>query len=150
MKALRVAVVSGLMVCGVAPLAQAADPEEAIEYRQGIFEAFAWNFGPMGAMVKGKMPYDQAVVTRNAKRLAMLSDMPWEAFTEDSDFGDTDAKPEIWSQRSEFESRIEAFEKEAGKLAEVAAQGDRKAFRTQFGEVAKACKGCHDDFREDD
>lgn len=149
MKALRVAVVSGLMACGVAPLAQAADPEEAIEYRQGIFEAFGWNFGPMGAMVKGKMPYDQAVVTRNAQRLAVLSDMPWEAFIQDSEVGDTEAKPEIWTKRSEFDSRIDAFQTEARKLAEVAAQGDQKAFRTQFGEVAKTCKGCHDDFREE-
>lgn len=149
MKSPRVAILSAL-VLGLSPLVQAADPDDAIEYRQGIFEAFKWNFGPMGAMAKGKMPYDPAVVSKNAGRLSMLSDMPWEGFIDGSDAGDTDARAEIWSQPDEFKKRIETFQTEVRKLNEVAAKNDEKAFRTQFGAVAKACKGCHDDFREDD
>ena len=38
----------------------------------------------------------------------------------------------------------------ANKLAEVAAGGDAAAIKAQFGELGKACKSCHDKFREED
>ncbi|PZP65134.1 MAG: hypothetical protein DI596_00055 [Azospira oryzae] len=30
----------------------------------------------------------------------------------------------------------------------MAKTGDEKAMKTQFGELGKACKACHDDYRE--
>ena len=44
-------------------------PFEAIEYRQGIFKAIKWNFGPMGAMVKGKTEFNAEQFNKNAERL---------------------------------------------------------------------------------
>ena len=40
-----------------------------------------------------------------------------------------------------------AIQEQAGKLNTVAASGDVAAVRAQFGEVGKACKNCHDNFR---
>ncbi|RLA11999.1 MAG: cytochrome c, partial [Gammaproteobacteria bacterium] len=39
-------------------MAESDPAERALEYRQGAFNAMAWSFGPMAAMVKNKMPYD--------------------------------------------------------------------------------------------
>ena len=33
------------------------------------------------------------------------------------------------------------------KLAAAARSGDQNAVKAAFGEVGKACKSCHDDFR---
>ena len=35
-------------------------------------------------------------------------------------------------------------------MAKVAATGDQAAVKTQFGELGKTCKGCHEKFKVDD
>lgn len=59
----------------------------------------------------------------------------------------TRAKAEIWSKPQDFEAAQKLFQEQAGKLNTVAAAGDVGAVRAQFGEVGKACKNCHDNFR---
>ncbi|HMN45474.1 MAG TPA: cytochrome c [Povalibacter sp.] len=59
----------------------------------------------------------------------------------------TRAKAEIWSKPQDFNAAQKLFQEQAGKLNTVAAAGDVAAVRAQFGEVGKACKNCHDNFR---
>lgn len=58
----------------------------------------------------------------------------------------TRAKAEIWSKPQDFAAAQKLFQEQAGKL-NTAAAGDVAAVRAQFGEVGKACKNCHDNFR---
>lgn len=139
--------VMAMGMAGVA-LAQQVKPEDAIRYRQGVMAAIGWHAGPMGAMVKGERPFDKALFARNAERIAFLSQMPLEGFIPGSESGDTKAKPEIWLEWDKFKNRMERMQKEAAKLVQVAKTGDEKAMKTQFGELGKACKACHDDYRE--
>jgi len=39
------------------------------------------------------------------------------------------------------------FGKEANELARLAQAGDPAAVKDQFGKLTRACKACHDDFR---
>ena len=39
------------------------------------------------------------------------------------------------------------MQSEAAKLAEVAKGGDFEAVKAPFGETVKACKACHDKYR---
>lgn len=121
--------------------------EHALEYRQGVYNAMAWSFGPMAAMVKNKMPYDAALFTEHAERVAFLSHLPLEGFIPDSRVGDTTARQEVWDNADDFKSRMQTMIDEAQKLAAVAQAGDLDAIRPQFGAVGKSCKGCHDDYR---
>jgi cytochrome c556 len=57
------------------------------------------------------------------------------------------AKPEIWLDWEKFLKKHEALREQSAKLAEVVAGGDEAAMKQQFGETAKTCKGCHDDFK---
>lgn len=59
----------------------------------------------------------------------------------------TRAKAEIWSNAKDFEAAQKLFAEQAKKLHTAAAGGDVKAVQAQFGEVGKACKNCHDNFR---
>ena len=123
--------------------------EDAIKYRQGIMAAQAWNVGAMGAMVKGEKPYDKAEFAKRAENLAALSKMTLEGFTiQGSDKGKTKAKPELWNQMEKFKGGTEKLAAEAAKLSQVAQGGDLEAIKPQFGETAKVCKACHDNFRE--
>lgn len=59
----------------------------------------------------------------------------------------TRAKAEIWSKPQDFEAAQKLFAEEAKKLNAAAGSGDAAQVRSQFGEVGKACKNCHDTFR---
>ncbi|MBV1960387.1 MAG: cytochrome c [Immundisolibacteraceae bacterium] len=137
-----------LLTASATPLMAQGDPaEDALNYRLGVFRTMAWSFGPMVAMVKNKMPYDAALFSQHAERVAFLSHLPLEGFIADSRIGDTTAKPEVWTERAEFEIQMDTMISAAEKLFEVSKAGDLDAIRPQFGALGKSCKSCHDDFR---
>lgn len=140
--------VTGALALTVGMAALAAKPEDAIKYRRGVMAAQGWNFGAMGAMVKGEKPYDKTEFAQRATNLAALTHMALEGFmAEGADKGDTKAKPEAFAEMDKFKGGMEKLNSEAAKLAQVAAGGDLGAIKPQFGEVAKVCKGCHDNYR---
>ena len=59
----------------------------------------------------------------------------------------TRAKADIWSKPQDFEAAQKLFAEEAKKLNAAAGSGDVAQVRSQFGEVGKSCKNCHDTFR---
>ena len=137
-----------LLTASTTPLMAQGDPaEDALNYRLGVFRTMAWSFGPMVAMVKNKMPYDAALFSQHAERVAFLSHLPLEGFIADSRIGDTTAKPEVWTERAEFEIQMDTMISAAEKLFEVSKAGNLDAIRPQFGALGKSCKSCHDDFR---
>ncbi|MGB1173576.1 MAG: c-type cytochrome [Marinobacterium sp.] len=130
-----------------APLAQADRAEDAIEYRQGIFKAYGWHFGAMGAMVRGKVDYDAEQFAHHAKSFLAVAPLAAEGFVEGSDFGDTSAKDELWENLDDVNQRFVAMTEAAEKLV-AASGGELSDAKAAFGAVAKSCKGCHDNYRE--
>lgn len=129
--------------------AQFAKPEDAIQYRQSVMFLIGQHFGRMGAVVKGQSPYDKAAFEQNAATVDTLGMLPWEAFmVPGTDKGKTDLKSSAFKEKDKFMQDAEKLEAETAKLAETARTGDLDAIRTQFGETAKSCKSCHDDFRK--
>ena len=128
--------------------AQEVKPDRAIKYRQGVLTAVGWNFGVLGGMAKGEIPYNKDEAIRRATNVANLSTLPWEGFSPGSDQGaPTKAKPDIWKEPAKFKERQDKFIEEANKLAMVAKSGDEAALKAQVGATGKACGNCHDDFR---
>lgn len=137
-------------VCGVmfaGPVFAQAKPEDAIKFRRGVMAVIGWNFGPMAAMAKGDRPYDAAAFARNAEIVAFMSKLPLEGFVPGSDTGETKAKPEIWLDMDDFKAKLEKMQAEVAKLADVAKAGDLSTSKAQLGETGKACKACHDKYR---
>jgi cytochrome c556 len=128
--------------------AQFKDAKDAIEYRQGALHVMGNHFGRIGLMVTGKQPFEAHSVQVNAEVVAMLSKLPWAGFLEGTDKGDTDAKPEIWSQPDKFKDAALKMQESAAKLADVAKTGDQAQIKVAFEATAKTCKACHDDFRK--
>lgn len=122
--------------------------EDAIKYRQGVFTAFRWHFGAMGAMVRGKMEYDAQQFAHHATQLAALTRMPREGFIDGSDFGDTAAKAELWENLDDVNARFDKLMSDADALLAVTG-GSLDDVRPAFGAVAKNCKGCHDNYKEE-
>lgn len=136
-----------LLACGAAA-AQFKSPDDAIEYRQGALAVMGHHFGQLGAMANGKIPYDAAAAKANAELVATLAKLPWSAFVDGSDKGETSARPEVWSQRDKFNADAQKLQDNVARLLEAARSGKPDALKAAFGTTAQACKSCHDDFRK--
>ena len=123
---------------------------QAIDYRTSVMTVIRWNYKPMGDMLKGKRPFDQAAFARHMRDLDSAVSMDLLAgFPEDSDEGeDTSAKAEIWMDWEDFEQKFQHLKQQTTKLSKAVQSGDRKAIQARFGELSKACKACHKKYKE--
>ncbi|MEC4727835.1 cytochrome c [Shewanella sp. D64] len=123
--------------------------DDAIEYRQSAFSLMAYNFGDMGAMLKGKKPFDAQVFAMRANNVAALAKLPLEGFIADSDKGDTEALAKVWTDKPDFDAKMKQLQKDSAALAIAAKSDDKKALKQAFMTTAKNCKGCHDAYKKD-
>ncbi|MDG4554056.1 MAG: cytochrome c [Candidatus Competibacter sp.] len=154
MNTLCIGLAGSILGLGFLTVASAADPkpEDAVRYRQSVYTVIGWNFKPIGAMMKGEIPFDAAAVARHAQYVEMMSKTAIEGFPKGSGpdaVKNTEAKPEIWTDWNQFETKMTDFQQEAAKLVEVAKGGDQGAIKAQFGKTAETCKACHKEFRKD-
>lgn len=151
----RFGVAAALAVVSAAAFSQgapnpAAQAKSAIETRQGLFKLIANQNGPIGGMLRNQVPFDAAVVARNAARIQVLSEMIPELFARDTrEFKDvkTGALDGIWNSQADFKTKADALTQAAAALATAAKGGDKAATLKAAGEVGKACGSCHDSFR---
>ena len=136
-------------LCAVVAFAQFAKPEDAIKYRKAQMVLIVHHFGAMGAVVKGKAPYDAAGFAANAATVEMLAGLGWKAFlTPGSDKGNTGLKAAALKNPGKFTAAGEAFQAATAKLVRAADSGDLSKIKPQFGAVAQTCGGCHKPFRK--
>jgi cytochrome c556 len=157
LEAYRAAMVSFALMT-LAPLivtaAEAAAPapnqaRQAIENRKAVFTLIGNNFRPVGEILKGTATYESVDVGKLTARVAFLTGLLPEAFPDISQTGDTQAKPEIWSSRADFDRRLSEFAQHAAALSQLAGQhsGNSDAFKAAARAVVQDCKGCHDSYR---
>ena len=146
-KLCRVVLLAAVALTSVSAFAQFAKPEDAIKYRKASLSVMGTHFGRLGAMAQGKVPFDAKAAAENADIVASMAKLPWAAFVDGSDTGDTKAKPEIWKQSAKFKEAADKLQAESTKLAAAAHSGKEDAFKAAFTATAGTCKSCHDDFR---
>jgi cytochrome c556 len=147
-------VARSLLVAAAAALAlpafaQFAKPEDAIKYRKSAMFVMQQNFGRVAAMANGRMPFDAKVVADSAGVAEYMSKLPWPAFSEGTDKGDTKAKPEIWKEQAKFQEGADKMQSEMGKLAVVAKTGNLDSIKAAVRAVGGSCKSCHDSFKSE-
>ncbi len=122
-----------------------------LSYRQSIFAVLGANFGPMSSMIKGEMPWDDAMFQGFAEDLALATKLDIErGFPPGSDGGKTRAKPDLWDNMDDFREKLAALRQESEKMAIVAASGNKKAILQQFQRTGGTCKNCHDEYKSKD
>ncbi|MBL0143289.1 MAG: cytochrome c [Betaproteobacteria bacterium] len=133
---------------GISTAQQGPKPEDEIRYRQSVMNVIGRAIGPMGAMAQGKAPFNAATVQKNAALIDSLMGLPWSSFGPGTNKGaPTKAEAKIWADAAKFKQGAEAAQKAVTNLAAASKGGNEAQFKTAFGEVGKACKACHDDFR---
>lgn len=73
-------------------------------------------------MLQGRATYESIDVPKSASRVAFLAGLLNEAFPDNSASGDTKARPEIWSNRADFDKRVKDFQDHSAALVRVAAR----------------------------
>ena len=146
----------GLLLMGVTlaiPSFAAKDPNlKLLKARQGEMQLRAYAVGPLFAMTKGKMDYNAAMASKLANNLKLQLSLDiggaWKQGTGNDNYsGKTTALPKIWTTYPEISEYGKKYAKAVNELAAVAGDG-LDALKSKMGAVGKGCKGCHDEFRE--
>ncbi|MGB0720863.1 MAG: c-type cytochrome [Gammaproteobacteria bacterium] len=138
---------AGSLLSGTA-LAQDKAQERILKYRQASMALVGDNFGFMGAMMKGEIPWNGEAFARRAQDLAAVSSLDLlRGYPEGSEGGKTKAKADIWLSFDDFKEKMEAFQAAAPALAKAAQAGDKGQAMDAFKDTAKTCKGCHKEYK---
>lgn len=131
------------------------DPNKvAIDARKGEMNLRAFFAGPLFAMAKGKIPYDAEKAQMLADNLVRLMGIEtgnaWVEGTDKTAYpDDTTALAKIWTTYPEIGEYADKHDTALKELAAVAGKGE-DALKSKIGALGKACKGCHDEYREKD
>jgi cytochrome c556 len=146
-------VVSAGLIAGPGTTEAAMDVKQAIEARQKAMKQNAEHMKAINAYVESGQG-EPAAVAEHAKAIAEVAKVIPSVFPEGSSLADnhgikTAAKPEIWTNRAEFEAAAATLGEKANALAEAAAGGDKAAITAAFQDVGKnGCGACHSKFRQ--
>ena len=147
-------VIAAAVASTAAITAFAADGEhdKSIEARQAMFQLYNYNSGILGAMAKGKVPYDATIATEAASNLSALANLGqsqfWPAGSDNQTEGNATnrALPAIWETFPAIVEKADALKTAAADLVPAAGES-LEALQGAMGAVGQSCKGCHTDFR---
>ena len=155
MKRLIISAVAAGLLTSVAAFAQPAANEKhagwATKVRKANFTLLGHNMGPLGGMLKGKVPFNADLVATKTGNINQLANMIAETSKVDtSKFDvDTEALPDIWTNKEDFAKKIEALIKMSEKVNQIALTGTEKEVMGTLGKMAKTCGSCHDSYKKD-
>ncbi len=98
------------------------------------------------ALIQNKVEF-KAQLVNDAKALENLNKELSALFPKGSNTADSDALPDVWNKRAEFERRAKDAQTKAEAFAKAASHGDAK-LAEKFKNLSDACKSCHKDFRK--
>lgn len=125
---------------------QAEEPESYIKYREKAMDAASAHMGASAQIIQDKVGLKAHLPIHAAALQGLLSDIP-ALFPPESDFGETDAKEEVWSKRAEFEEASTAAKSAAEAFAQAVTAGNQEVIGKSFEDLGASCKGCHKEFK---
>jgi len=133
------------------PAANVKHANWATKVRKANFTLLGHNMGPLGGMLKGKVPFNAEVVQEKATMINYLAQMIADTSKVDtSKFDvDTEALPGIWSNQDDYAKKIEALITASAKVKEIAMTGSEADVKKAMGQIGKSCGSCHDDYKKD-
>lgn len=141
------ATIAGLLTA-LPAAAQFQKPEDAVKYRKAGMTMIAAHFGRIGAMAQGKAPYNADAAIGNADAVAYFANFPFAGFVEGTSGTEKGTpKANVWTERAKFDAAAKSMQEATAKLAVAAKAKNLDTLKAAFGDAAKTCKGCHDDFR---
>lgn len=136
-----------LLFFSVFLVATAQASETGIKYRQNQMAAMGGHMGSIAALLKGEVDFIEQLPA-HARALADTAAFTESVFKEQATSNQSTAKATIWTDWERFSEYAETLQLATAKLAQAAADEDQRALRRAMSDVGRACKSCHDRFRE--
>ena len=126
-----VALVAG---CACNAVAQ-VKPEVLVDQRISAMRLQGKYLFPLVPMAQGKVPWDAAIVARNAGYLDVLIKLAWDGFDPSTQGVKSRALPEIYAQPAKFKAAQETMFTEMNKFVAAAKSGNEASTKAAIGEV---------------
>ena len=150
--AISLALVGGLAIAqntphaAHAPHGASADHAAVVEARQAGFHlTLAAFLGIKAGIARGD---DVKTLALPAAAIAGWGKAIPTMFPPSTDTPDSDALPNVWTDRAGFEAAALKMSTAARSLADLGKAGDTAGFATQFGALGKTCGECHTTYRK--
>lgn len=137
-------------VCGLTLVSSAFAQDEVdnvIRYRQYTMSSISDHFKSLKYLSSGKITQPEQWLP-HARALNDLAKMVPTMFPEGSDFGETDAKEAIWSNKKDFNQKAQNLVKRSEVLLQSIQNDQRSQVKGDVAQLGKACKACHKKYRE--
>ena len=136
---------AAVALSGAAAIAD-TDPDNAIKFRKSVMDAIGGSAGAIAAVLKGEVeapiaPLTTALASSTDPTLTIAA---FRTNTTDEGFEKTTALPKVWTDWASFEKNLRDLN---AATTAAAAKGD-DVTADDMQAVFRACKNCHDNFRE--
>jgi cytochrome c556 len=120
--------------------------EDPIKARQELMKSNGQQAALGAKMIKGEVPFDLAKAKAIFAHIQEVAAKAPSLFPENSKTGgDTEAKPEIWTNMADFQAMFTKLGADA--KAGEASVTDLDTFKAAFASVGKDCGACHQTYR---
>ena len=150
MKSVALLMLVPLAACGTALAAPqqkvaAPTPDQIVAARRAAFTLTGSTFGGMKSIVESGG--DVKSLTFGARGLNLWAKALPGMFPDGTKLPTSRAKPGLWQNRADFETKATAFQTATSTLLNAAQAGDAAAFKIAYAETGKACGSCHSAYR---
>lgn len=124
------------------------EPEQIIKYRKNAMTAIKGHNNSIKAIIEGKVPFNDQLDMHMTSLEALFNNIGT-LFPEGSDFGETNAKDEIWDNPEKFSKAVDQAKQAFADFKKAASKGDSATTQSAFKEFGKSsCGNCHKAFRK--
>lgn len=136
---------AGIAQTGANPTASAVSMQRVIETRQDGFNTIGWATKAINDQLKTRSPDLQKIAQAAATIDKWAPEVAgWFPAGSGRESGyKTDALPEIWTDRANFDALARRLVTESQRLKEVVATNDPGAIKVQFTALREVCSRCH-------
>ena len=120
--------------------------DDPILTRKKLMQANGASAGEMQAMIKGELPFNEAVAKAALASFNAVAYSFGDYFPEGSGEGDTRASPKIWEEMEEFQQYLADFRADTD-AARDSAPTDVEGLQAAMGMIGPNCQQCHEEFR---
>ena len=121
--------------------------ENVIKYRQYVMTAMSNHFKALKFLATGRI-CQPAQWLPHARSMVDMANMIESTFPPESDFGDTEAKEEIWENKGDFNQKALKLIKASEAMVRLIEANERDKAIEQIKVISNTCKSCHKKYRE--
>ncbi|WP_107852132.1 c-type cytochrome [Oceanimonas marisflavi] len=143
---------AGLFAGTASAQANLFKPEDAVKYRQSLYQVMAAQAGVIGGMAKGEIDFDAAALHQRAINLSNAASLLGETyFPETRGVEASNMLDKGWEDAEGRMAKAKDFGAALKNLVQVSGEEgfDQAQAREAAGALFKTCKGCHDEYRKD-